>query len=271
MIQINNVKYTYNEKIAIKDLSLEIKKGEFVAIVGSNGSGKSTLAKLVSGIILPKKGSILIDEKNTKDKKEAKEIRKKIGIVFQNPENQLVFTKIYDDMKFMLKNFEIEEHEIEERIEKALKIVGMEEYKNQNIYDLSMGQKQRITIAEMLSLKSEYLILDEPTAMLDPLAKQDFIKIIRDLNKKEGITVIYTTNIIEEILYSDRIIALRKGDIAFECTPKEIANKLVEFKKIGLVIPQVIELINKLNQNGFNVNTEEFDIDKIIEEIKGRP
>lgn len=270
MIRAENIKYSYNEKTAINNVSLEIQKGEFVAIVGSNGSGKSTLSKLLSGIILPKKGSILIDEKNTRNKEESKNIRKKIGIVFQNPENQLVFTTIYDDMKFMLENFNVEKQEIDKRIEDALKSVGMAEFKNQNIYDLSMGQKQRIAIAEMLSLKSEYLILDEPTAMLDPLAKKEFIKIIKKLNKENGITIIYTTNIIEEVLYTDRIIALKEGEIAFECVPKQIIEKIEDFKNIDLAIPTIIEMVDKLNQEGFNLHPENFELDGVIKALTNR-
>lgn len=231
------------------------------------GLGKSSLIKLMSGINLPNKGEVIIDDINTKNKKLSKELRKKVGLVFQNPENQLVFSNIEDDMKFMLENFEFSKKEIDERIDKALNVVGMLDYRNKDTYALSMGQKQRIAIAEMLALNPKYLILDEPTAMLDPVSKKKLIETVKQLNKKENITVVYVTNVISEILDADRIIALNEGKIIFECTPKTILQNVNNFKQIGLEIPQMVELVEKLNKNGLNIDTDRFDMDLIIEQI----
>lgn len=229
--------------------------------------GKSSLIKLMSGINMPNKGEVIIDDINTKNKKLSKELRKKVGLVFQNPENQLVFSNIEDDMKFMLENFEFSKTEIDERIDKALNVVGMLDYRNKDTYALSMGQKQRIAIAEMLALNPKYLVLDEPTAMLDPVSKKKLIETVKQLNKKENITVVYVTNVISEILDADRIIALNEGEIIFECTPNTILQNVNNFKQIGLEIPQMVELVEKLNKNGLNIDTDRFDMDLIIEQI----
>lgn len=229
--------------------------------------GKSSLIKLIAGLTLPKSGKISIDEIDTKDKKQVKNIRKKVGIVFQNPENQLVFSVIEDDMKFMLENFELSKQEINTAIDNALEMVGMKEYRNKDIYALSMGQKQRIAVAEMLALKPKYLILDEPTAMLDPVSKKKLISTIKKLQKEHGITVIYVTNVIEEILSADRIIALDKGKLIFECTPKTVIQNIDKFKNIGLEIPETIKLIDGLNKKGINIDISNFETDEIVNKI----
>ncbi|MBO5479322.1 MAG: ATP-binding cassette domain-containing protein [Clostridia bacterium] len=267
MIKLENVTFGYKEDKVIKNLNLEIKENEFVAVIGVNGSGKSSLMKLIAGLVFPKEGTITIDEISTKDKKERTNLRKKVGLVFQNPENQLVFSNIEDDMKFMLENFNFSKEEIAKRISQSLEMVGMKEYQNKDIYSLSMGQKQRIAIAEMLALKSKYLLLDEPTAMLDPESKKKLIKTVKELQKEQAMTVVYATNIISEILQADRIIALDKGSIAFNCMPETIIENVEKFTKIGLQIPEIIELICKLNQKGIKINTKTFEIDEIVEEV----
>lgn len=231
------------------------------------GRGKSSLIKLISGVTIPKSGEVIIDDINTRSKKEAKNLRKKVGLVFQNPENQLVFSNIEDDMKFMLENFEFSKEEINKRIDEALSAVGMLEYRNRETHALSMGQKQRIAIAEMLALNPKYLVLDEPTAMLDPVSKNRLLNTVKKLNKEQNITVIYATNVISEILNADRIIALNKGKICFECTPKTIIENIDKFREIGLEIPEIVELIDTLNKNGINISTDKFDIQSIVEEI----
>lgn len=229
--------------------------------------GKSSLIRLIAGLTLPKEGTVTIDEIKTKDKKMKKELRKRVGLVFQNPENQLVFTNIEDDMKFMLENFDFSKEEIDTRISQSLEKVEMQDYQNKDIYSLSMGQKQRIAIAEMLALKPKYLLLDEPTAMLDPESKKKLIKTIKQLQKAQSMTIIYATNIISEILQADRIIALNKGNIAFTCTPSSILENIEEFTKIGLQIPEILELVDKLNKKGMKLNLKTFEMDEIIEQI----
>lgn len=267
MIKLENVTFGYKEDKVIKNLNLEIKENEFVAVIGVNGSGKSSLMKLIAGLVFPKEGTITIDEISTKDKKERTNLRKKVGLVFQNPENQLVFSNIEDDMKFMLENFNFSKEEIVGRISQSLEMVGMKEYQNKDIYSLSMGQKQRIAIAEMLALKPKYLLLDEPTAMLDPESKKKLIETVKELQKEQAMSVVYATNIISEILQADRIIALDKGSIAFTCTPETIIENVEKFTKIGLQIPEIIELICKLNQKGIKINPKTFEIDEIVEEV----
>lgn len=232
--------------------------------------GKSSLIKLISGLVMPKQGNVYIDGVDTKNKKEIKNIRKKVGVVFQNPENQLVFSGIEDDMKFMLENFNFDKAEIAKRIKDSLKMVEMEDYQNKDIYALSMGQKQRIAVAEMLALKPKYFILDEPTAMLDPSSKNKLIQTIKKLKEEYKITVIYVTNVIQEILNADRIIALDNGKIVFECTPKTIIENIDKFKSIGLEIPDTVKLVYGLNKKGITINKNNFDIESIINEIVGK-
>lgn len=267
MIKLQDVSFGYKEKKVIQNINLEIRENQFVALIGVNGSGKSSLIKLIAGLLLPKEGNITIDDIQTKDKKMKKELRKKVGLVFQNPENQLVFTNIEDDMKFMLENFDFSKEEIKERITKSLEMVGMREYQNKDIYALSMGQKQRIAIAEMLALNPKYLLLDEPTAMLDPESKKKLVRTVKKLQRETNITVVYATNVISEILQADQIIALDKGRIAFTCTPKNIMENINEFTKIGLEIPEIIEIITKLNQKGMKVDLKKFEIDELVEQI----
>lgn len=270
MIKVDNVTFSYKTNKAINNVSLEINEGEFVSIIGVNGSGKSSLIKLISGLVIPKNGEVTIDDISTRNKKEMKNIRKKVGVVFQNPENQLVFSGIEDDMKFMLENFDFSKDDIDSRIDEALQAVGMSEYRNRDIYALSMGQKQRIAVAEMLALRPKYLVLDEPTAMLDPVSKKKLIETIKKLKDEYGLTIIYITNVIQEILSADRIIALDKGELAFECTPNTIIENIEKFKSIGLEIPEVVKLIDGLNQKGINIDKDNFDIDHIINEIVRR-
>lgn len=207
--------------------------------------GKSTLARLISGLEMPTTGEILVDEINTRDKKKFLDLRKKIGIVFQNPENQIIFDKVYDDIAFGLKN--LNETNYEDRIIDSLEKVGMEEHTNSNPYDLSLGQKQRIAIAAMLAMKPKTIIFDEPTAMLDPNGKKEVRKVIKDL-QLQGYTIIYLTNIIDEILLADRVITLESGKII-----KEIRRE---------------EVINKLKENGLNFELKE-TIENAIEKIVG--
>lgn len=252
MINIENLNYKYkNGEQVLEDINLKIKEGEIISIIGKNGSGKSTLARLIAGITLPTNGKILIDDIDTKDKKKFVELRKKIGIVFQNPENQIIFNNVHDDIIFALNNLEIEDKE--QRIGESLKEVGMEEYIDKEAYELSLGQKQRITIAGILSIKPKYIIMDEPTAMLDPEGKNDIREIVKKL-KNLGFTIIYITNIIEEIFIADRIIILKKGKVVKEIENKELMENIDFLEEIGLTIPKEIELRRKLKTMGIQID-----------------
>ncbi len=256
MIDISNLNYKYKHgQTVLEDINLRINQGEIVSIIGKNGSGKSTLARLISAITMPETGTILIDGIDTRDQERFIEIRKNIGIVFQNPENQIIFNNVHDDMIFALDNLGIENQE--ERIQEALKQVQMEEYINHDTYELSLGQKQRITIAGVLSIKPKYIVMDEPTAMLDPEGKEEIRKIIKEL-KKLGYTIIYITNIIDEIFISDRVIMLEKGKIIKEFKTKDILENIQFLKDHKIAIPKVVELMEKLKKNGINIDINDF-------------
>ena len=223
MIEINNMSFRYKEeKYILKDINLKIYKGECIAIVGRNGSGKSTFAKLIAGIMKPTKGEILVDEISTKNKKQYINLRRKIGIVFQNPENQIIFNNLKDELSFPLKNLNLENKEI--RIKQALDKVKLNIEENAEIDELSLGQKQRITIAGVLAINPEYIVFDEPTTMIDSEGKEAVYNIISEL-KNNGYTIIYATNNTEEILLADKIIILDNGKIAEEISRNELIEK----------------------------------------------
>ena len=250
MIEIKDLKYEYkSNKIAINNINLDINDGEFIAIIGQNGSGKSTFARLISGIEYPTDGQILVDGIDTKNKKQTLELRKTIGIVFQNPENQLIFDKIYDDIEFGLKNLGIEDRET--RINSAIEKVGMKDI--YDTYEISLGQKQRVAIASILAMEPKHIIFDEPTTMLDPKGKKDILNIVKELNKS-GITIIYVTNVIEEILFADRIIALEEGKIKSEFKKTDILNNINLLKELDLEIPVVLDIILKLKEKGIDTD-----------------
>ena len=220
MIKVENVSFKYknSDKKILDNLNFEVKDGEIIVIVGQNGSGKSTIGKLISGIIKLKQGNITVDDLMIKDKK----VQDKIGIVFQNPENQIIFNNIYDELSFSLKG--LEKSEIERRIENSLQQVGMLEYKNNDLYSLSLGQKQRIMIAEVLTKKPKYIIFDEPTTMIDSEGKESIYQIIANL-KDEGYTIICITNLADEILIADRTLILKNGKIAHEIKKEDLISK----------------------------------------------
>ncbi len=255
MIKLKDVNFKYkNGDLVLKDINLKIQEEEFVTIIGKNGSGKSTLLKLIGGITKPTNGQAMVDDIDLSNKKNFMDIRKKVGIVFQNPENQIIFNNVHDDIAFGIKNLELDN--LEKRIKESLKIVNMEEYENAESYDLSMGQKQRITIASVLSMGTKYIVMDEPTAMLDSEGKETVYEIVRKL-KKQGYTIIYSTNVMDEILYSDRIILMEKGIIVKEIKPNEILENIEELKNRKLQIPPKIQTLLNLRKKGIDIKLEE--------------
>ncbi len=267
MIKIENLFFKYKDSdFVLNDLNIEINKGECIAIVGKNGAGKSTFAKLIAGILHPTKGSILIDDINTKDKKNYINLRKKVGIVFQNPENQIIFNNLQDELTFALKNLKLEDEEL--RINNALQKVKLDKDKISELDELSMGQKQRITIAGVLSVNPEYIVFDEPTTMIDSEGKEAVYKIIKDL-KESGYTIIYITNNTEEILLADKTIILENGNIAEIIEKNELINKVEILKKYNLKVPVAVNIINKLNENGIGISTDNLNLDSIIDELVG--
>lgn len=266
MIKVENVSFKYksgNNKI-LDDLNFSIKEGEIVAIVGQNGSGKSTIGKLISGIIKLKQGRILIDNIDIKDNKLIKD---KVGIVFQNPENQIIFNNIYDELAFSLKG--IKKTEIENRINEALEQVGMFEYKDYDLYSLSLGQKQRIMIAEVLAKKTKYIILDEPTTMIDSQGKETIYQIIKKL-KKEGYTIICITNLADEILLADRTLILNNGKIVSEISKKDLIDQANILRKFDIKEPTILKILSKLKESGVYLDVKDFTVDELVSELKGK-
>ena len=230
--------------------------------------GKSTLAKIISGLVIPQKGEVLIDNINTNIKKEFINIRKKVGMVFQNPENQIIFNNVYDDLAFAIKNLNLDNEKI--RIKDGLDKVKMQEYMKSETYNLSLGQKQRITIAGVLAINPDYIIFDEPTTMLDSEGKQDIYDIISELKNKK--TIIYITNLIDEILIADRILVLENGEIIKNFEKKDILNEVLFLKEHEFKLPKIVETMVELEKNGFKINLKEWTnselTNKIIEVLK---
>lgn len=266
MIKIENVTYGYKKGVnVLKNINVEIKDKETVVIVGKNGSGKSTLGKIISGIIRPKEGKILIDNLSLLDKKNKEEIRKKIGIVFQNPENQIIFNSVADEVSFALKD--LEEDEVKQRIEESLRKVHMEDKINEDLYELSLGQKQRIVISEVLAKQPKYIVFDEPTTMIDSKGKEKIYHIVEDL-KKDGYTILYITNMAEEILLADRIIILENGRIAEEMTKQELLNKLEVLEQYDIKIPILLEVIHGLKKEGINIDLKDYSVEELVTKLK---
>ena len=255
MIKFENVSFKY-EEFKINDISFEIEKGEIIAITGNNASGKTTLIKLISGLLKNKKGTITINNMPIK-KSDAK-----IGIIFQNPDNQIIFNSVYDDICFTLKNHNVKKEEFDERIDYALKMVDMLAYKNKETYTMSTGQKQRIAIANMLAIKPDIIIFDEASVYLDPTTKQALYKLFLSL-KASGTTVIFTTNLLEEIVYADRVMLLNNGSLKAFMPTKDILNNLDLYRENGTYIPLKLQIIEKLKLNNY------VDNDDILNAIKG--
>lgn len=275
MIKIENLNFSYknnsdeNENIeytaALNDLDLSINKGEFVAILGHNGSGKSTLAKLLNGQIFPTSGDILICGMNTKDDKRIWEIREKCSMVFQNPDNQMVATTVENEVAFGPENLQIKNPELRQRVDEAIKLVGMQDYIKKSPSELSGGQKQRVSIAGVIAMLSDCIIFDEPTAMLDPKGRADVMNIIHDLNKKYKKTVVHITHYMEEAALADRIIVLNKGRKELEGSAREVFSNVKEMKKLGLTVPQVTEIAYELEKEGYEFEKLPLNIEEFLE------
>lgn len=257
MINITNLSYAYpsfedeEQVYALTDINLNIKKGEFVCIIGHNGSGKSTLAKLLNGAMKPTSGDILVDGKNTKDDELIWEIRKTAGMVFQNPENQIITSIVEEEVAFGPENLGLEPSIIRQRINYALEAVGMSSYIHHAPHMLSGGQKQRIAIAGILAMKPECIIFDEPTAMLDPKGRKEVMETIYKLKEKENKTIIHITHNMEETTNADRIIVMNKGSIVLEGRPREVFLNVEDLKTLGLDVPVITDLAYELHKEGY--------------------
>lgn len=237
-------------KRAIDGMDVDIEKGDFVAVLGHNGSGKSTFAKHINGLLLPSEGTVWVGEMDTKDEEHIWDVRKTAGMVFQNPDNQIIGNVVEEDVGFGPENIGVPTEEIWQRVDESLKAVGMTAYRLQSPNKLSGGQKQRVAIAGVMAMKPECIILDEPTAMLDPNGRKEVIRTVRELNRKEGITVILITHYMEETIDADRIIVMDQGRIVMDGAPREIFSQVRELKSYGLDVPQVTELAYELREAG---------------------
>ena len=250
-ITFDNVYFSYDKNSpAIKGVSLSVQKVEYVAVVGHNGSGKSTFARLINGLLTPSSGKVIVDGIVVGDKKTLFEVRKRVGVVFQNPDNQTVASIVEDDVAFGPENLGVPREEIKQRIDFALDAVGMQQFRKATPSRLSGGQKQRVAIAGVLALKPSVIILDEATAMLDPKGRKEVLETVKKLNKEQGVTVISITHYMEETVDADRVVVLSKGEIAFSGTPQEIFLKRKELKSLGLEVPLATFIAQKLTEAG---------------------
>ncbi|MGE4283270.1 MAG: energy-coupling factor transporter ATPase [Clostridia bacterium] len=274
MINTINLNYSYGHEdepdkieFVLDNINLKVDKGEFVTILGHNGSGKSTLAKHLNALLLPTGGTVFIKHMDTGDIEQRWNIRQTVGMVFQNPDNQIVATIVEEDVAFGPENLSVPPSEIRERVDYALKSVDMYEYRKHAPHLLSGGQKQRIAIAGVIAMKPECIVLDEPTAMLDPLGRREVISTIKKLNKEEGITVILITHYMDEAVESDRVVVMEQGNIIMDGSPKEVFSQVEKLKAVGLDVPQVTELAYELRKQGFDIRQDVLSEDECVEEL----
>ena len=271
IISVRNVTYEYREEetvyAAVKDLSLEIERGSFTVILGHNGSGKSTLAKMLNGLNKPTSGDVLVDGINTKDEATEIEVKRKVGMVFQNPDNQIIASIVEEDVAFGPENLGLEPSEIRRRVDNALKAVDMYDFRESTPHRLSGGQKQRIAIAGIMAMEPECLVLDEPTAMLDPKGRAEIISTLHRLNSDKGITIVLITHYMEEAENADRVIVMNDGKIIADDVPKVIFSDVKTLKSVGLDVPQTAELLYSLKENGFSVDTHALSVKEAAAEI----
>ncbi len=252
---------------AIDNLNLEIKQGEFVAIIGHNGSGKSTLSKNLNAILIPTEGDIYIDGMNTKDEAKLWDIRQTAGMVFQNPDNQIVATIVEEDAAFGPENLGIEPKLIRQRVEESLKSVGIYELKDRQPHLLSGGQKQRVAIAGIIAMRPKCIIFDEATAMLDPSGRKEVMNVIKKLNKEENITTLHITHYMEEAVQADRVVVVDKGKKLLEGTPKEVFKNVDLLRKIGLDVPYMTELAGLLIKEGLDLDDDILTVDEMVDKL----
>ena len=272
IIKFDNVSFAYeleDEGVvnAVNDFSLEVPEGQFLAVLGHNGCGKSTVAKLINGILVPNKGKVTVEGMDTSDEEKTVDIRKTVGMVFQNPDNQIVATIVEDDVAFGPENLGVEPSEIRKAVDSALKAVGMYEFRKREPHRLSGGQKQRVAIAGVIAMNTKCIVMDEPTAMLDPQGRKEVMDTVMKLNREFGITVILITHYMDEAVKADRVIVMDGGRIAMDGTPKEVFRNVERMKKLGLDVPQATELAYRLRKKGFKLPEDILDENECAEAI----
>ncbi len=260
LIEIKDLNFRYDEpenggSSVLRDINLSVKRGSFNVILGHNGSGKSTLAKLMNGMLKPDKGIVLVDGIDTRDEEKEFEVRRRLGLVFQNPDNQIICTIVEEDVAFGPENLGLNPKEIRNRVDNALAAVGMSDFKSAAPHRLSGGQKQRVALAGILAMEPDCIVLDEPTAMLDPIGRKEVIDTITKLNREKGITIILITHFMEEAQNADRVIVMNKGRIIADGAPHQIFSNISLIEEAGLALPQTTELLCALKSAGLEINT----------------
>ncbi|MGN0447843.1 MAG: energy-coupling factor transporter ATPase [Acutalibacteraceae bacterium] len=273
-IEFKNVSFSYDDETeetknepVIEKMNLTFKKGDFVAVLGHNGCGKSTLAKLCNAILVPNSGKVYVDGIDTADEEKLYDIRRKVGMVFQNPDNQIVATIVEDDVAFGPENLGIDPKEIRKRVDEALKQVEMYEFRNFEPHKLSGGQKQRVAIAGIIAMKPECIVLDEPTAMLDPRGRREVMKTVKMLNEDFGITVIFITHYMDEAVKANRVIVMDDGKILLDGKPRDVFKNISLLKSVGLDVPEATELSQLLIEKGIDLKDDILDIDELFKGI----
>lgn len=274
IIEINDLHFSYPAEEGkepaevLKGIDLNIKEGEFTAILGHNGSGKSTLAKHMNAILLPTSGKVIVDGINTADESRLFELRQQAGMVFQNPDNQIVSSVVEEDVAFALENLGVPYDEMRRRVDEALRAVNMYDYRLHSPAQLSGGQKQRIAIAGIIAMEPKCIILDEPTAMLDPRGRKEVMAVIKKMNREKGITIVLITHYMDEAAQCGRVVVMDKGRIVLDDTPRAVFSHVDEIKKIGLDVPQVTELAWELKKAGYDISSEIITEEECVKAIK---
>ena len=269
IIEVKDVEFRYEgaEEEAVAGVSLRVERGEFVAVLGRNGSGKSTLAKLLNALNIPQKGEIWIDGVAAHEEANSLEVRKKCGMVFQNPDNQIVATVVEEDCAFGLENLGVPPEEIRRRVDEALRVVGMRDYAEAAPHMLSGGQKQRVAIAGVLAMRPKIIVFDESTAMLDPSGRREVFAVAEELNRRDGITIVWITHFMDEALRAGRLLVMDAGKVALEGAPREVFEKTEEIRKMGLDVPPMAQLAAQLRADGVPLRADIMTVEEMAVEL----
>ena len=270
ILTANALKFRYDPEqptYALNGVSVGVQRGEFVAVLGANGCGKSTLAKHFNAILLPESGTVLVEGMDTRDEEKIYDIRQKVGMVFQSPDNQIVATVVEEDVAFALENLGVPPEEMRRRVDDAMKMAGIYEYRERAPHNLSGGQKQRVAIAGVLAMKPDVIILDESTAMLDPSGRREVMNTVHRLNEEEGISVVIITHYMSEAATADYMIVMDDGKIALSGTPREVFTKVDKVRALGLDVPPMTDLAHSLRQDGVDVRADVLTVDEMVEEV----
>ncbi len=269
MIEVNNITFSYSQgkNKAVRNLSMVVEKGEFVAVLGANGCGKSTLAKHFNAILLPQKGNVSVMDISTFDEERLIELRQKVGMVFQNPDNQIVATIVEEDVAFAPENLGVPQSELRARVDEAMLMAGIIKHKDKAPHKLSGGQKQRVAIAGVIAMRPGCLVLDEATAMLDPIGREKVMSTVKKLNKEFNMTVVHITHYMEEAVLADRVIVMHEGEIAMQGTPKEVFSQIEKVRSYKIDVPQAAELCFLLNEHGANLPKDIITFEECAQEL----